>query len=228
MGDLSARNFGLLIAYWIPGFITLAGMATLSPTVAAWLAADPGPSLGGFLYSTLASLAAGMTVSAFRWAAIDTLLHSTGLPRPEWDDSKLADRLPALEYLVETHYRYYQFYGNSLVAVLFTHAAWRISAYGSALPWGWPEAGVITLGLVFLAGSRDTLRKYYRRATLLLGQPKGRRIVTNGGHPMTGEEKFTVVPSGGQVSTKGGSAPTKARSPRKKKTTKSSKVSARR
>lgn len=228
MGDLSARNFGLLIAYWIPGFITLAGMATLSPTVAAWLAADLGPSMGGFLYSTLGSLAAGMTVSAFRWAVIDTLHQYTGLPRPEWDDSKLAERLPALEYLVETHYRYYQFYGNSMVAVGFAHASWRISPFGGAVLWGWPEAGVIILGLVFLAGSRDTLRKYYRRATLLLGQPKGRRIVTNGGHPMTGEEKFTSNPSSGQVNAAGGGTTKKVHSARKKKTVKRTPVSSRR
>jgi len=193
VGDLSARNFGLLIAYWIPGFLALAGVAMLSPPVAAWLAADPGPSIGGFLYSTLASLGAGMTVSALRWAIIDTLHQYTGLPRPEWDDSKLTERLPALEYLVETHYRYYQFYGNSLVAMTLTHAAWRISAFGAAAPWGLPEAGLVLVGLVFLAGSRDTLRKYYRRATLLLGQPKGRRIVSNGGHPMKEDIKLTAV-----------------------------------
>lgn len=167
----------------------------LSPPVAAWLAADPGPSLGGFLYSTLASLTAGMTVSAVRWAIIDTFHQNTGLPRPEWDDSKLAERLPALEYLIETHYRYYQFYANSLVAMALTHAAWRLSGHGASVPWGLPEAGALLVGVVFLAGSRDTLRKYYRRATLLLGQAKGRFVVTNGGHPTASELKNNEVSS---------------------------------
>ncbi|MBI1827330.1 MAG: hypothetical protein HY287_04015 [Planctomycetes bacterium] len=193
MGDLSARNFGLLIAYWIPGFIALAGVGMLSPPVAAWLSAEPGPSLGGFLYSTMASLAAGMTVSALRWAMIDTFHHCTGLIRPEWDDSRLTERLPALEYLVETHYRYYQFYGNSFVAMVFAYSAWRFSAVGKAVSCGLPDVGVAVLASVFLAGSRDTLRKYYCRATLLLGQQKGRRVVTNGGHHVSEEVKSTMT-----------------------------------
>ena len=33
MTDVSGRNFGLLIAYVLPGFVSLCGMAELSPVV---------------------------------------------------------------------------------------------------------------------------------------------------------------------------------------------------
>ena len=118
---------------------------------------------------TLGSAAAGMTVSAVRWAVLDSILHRTGLSRPIWDDSKLSERLPAVEFLVENYYRYYQFYGNTLVAMLFGYGTWRLSGAGSATAFGWIDVGVVFIAVVFVAGSRDTLRKYYERATLLLG-----------------------------------------------------------
>lgn len=169
MEELTARNFGLAIAYLIPGFVALCGVGTMSPAVHAWLVGSPEPSVGGFLYVTLRSAAAGMTISAVRWAIIDSLLHRTGLSRPVWDDSKLAEKLSAVEFLVENYYRYYQFYANTLVAMTFWYAAWRLSSASHTTPFGWVDFGVLFIGVVFLAGSRDTLRKYYERATLLLG-----------------------------------------------------------
>jgi len=71
---LSNDNFGPLIAYLVPGTIVLLGLSQFSPAVRVWFAATPAdaPTVGGFLYLTLASLAAGMTVSALRWALVDT------------------------------------------------------------------------------------------------------------------------------------------------------------
>ena len=169
MGEISARNFGLLIAYLIPGFTALCGAGVFSPAVHAWLAGPPGPSVGGFLYVTVGSVAAGMTVSAVRWALVDSLHAVTGLRRPAWDDSKLDVKLPAFEYIVDNHYRYYQFYANSFVALLFSYVAWRVSAAGGTVAARWLDAGVMFVESVFLAGSRDALRNYYRRTSNLLG-----------------------------------------------------------
>ena len=95
MSDLSEKNFGLVIAYVVPGFVALWGVAYLSPTVASWIAASQSaaPTVAGFLYATLASLAAGLTVSAVRWALIDTLHHATGVMRPSWEFANLDERL---------------------------------------------------------------------------------------------------------------------------------------
>lgn len=169
MGDLSGRNFGLLIAYVIPGFITLWGLSWCSESVSVWLHGPgaTGPSFGGALYVVIASIGCGLLVNAVRWATVDQVHHFTGLPHPDWDDSRLQRNLEAFDYLVEHHFRYYQFYGASLVATLVAYAAWR--AAGPIESNGGAEFGVSLLAGVFLASSRDALRKYYSGTSLLLG-----------------------------------------------------------
>jgi hypothetical protein len=168
MKDLSAKNFGLLIAYVLPGTVTLTGIGAFSPTVRGWLtdSSPSGPSIGGFLFVTLASVAAGMTGSAVRWVVIDRLHHWTGVVKPHWDDSKLPERLEAFEAIVEAHYRYYQFHGNSLIALIFSYAMWR----SSLKDWpAWSDLGISLLAAIFFAVSRDNLRRYYSRTAVLLG-----------------------------------------------------------
>jgi len=183
--EVTAQNFGFLIAYILPGLVVLAALGKYSETVRSWFGASPttAPTVGGFLYVTLASVAAGMTVSAIRWLALDPLHHATGIRQPDWDFTTLQDRLNAFLAVVENHYRYYQFYGNMLVALVFF----------AVVQWPqWPSPlgrqGAFTLimfaliGLFYLA-SRDTLQKYYARTAMLLDivpQTKRREIMTNG------------------------------------------------
>ncbi len=162
MKDVTAGNFGLLVAYLLPGFVSLLAVAAYSETVQGWLAtgASSSPTVGGFLYLTLASLTAGLLVSTIRWALVDPLHHATGVRPSDWNFGSLKDRLPAFEMLVESHYRYYQFYANMLVAVILAYGAWRETCCTS---WrGWDAAFLVIAAMLFL-GLRDTLRKYYRR-----------------------------------------------------------------
>jgi len=195
--NVTARNFGLLIAYLIPGFVALWGVSFQSEAVHAWLfgeAASGGATVGGFLYVTLASVAAGMTASAIRWAVLDLLHHVTGVKSPKWNDAILERKLPAFEYVVEQHYRYYQFYGNGLVCLLVAYGAWRTSDRYAGFGLGVPDLGVLFIALVFLAGSRDALRKYYRRASVLLGGKESeenddeRKPPSNRGGKRSGED----------------------------------------
>lgn len=200
MGDLSGRNFGLLIAYVLPGFVALWGLSYPSEAVRAWLfgAELAGPGVGSVVHLFLASVACGMTASAVRWAALDWLHHRTGVPRPRWDDSRLPERLVAYEFFIEIHYRYYQFYGNTLVALFFAYSLWRRSP--SAVGFGWVDIGVVFIGGVFIAGSRDALRKYYSRTSLLLGTSESETPMTNGGHHGQGPKNPSTSKGGGQPS----------------------------
>jgi hypothetical protein len=170
VGELSDKNFGIIIAYILPGFVALWGVSYSSATVESWIGASQqgNPTVAGFCYVTLASLTAGLTVSAVRWVLVDSLHHATGIVPPAWRFAKLDDRLQGFLTLVENHYRYYQFYANMFIAAGFAYGA-RAIAEGCAF-WlhGWLAVGFLALEAVLFAGSRDTLRKYFSRTQQLL------------------------------------------------------------
>jgi hypothetical protein len=169
--EVSTNNFGILIAYLLPGFVTVWGISFFSKTVRGWLGASTlnAPTVGGFLYVTLGSIAAGLVISMVRWAILDGIHHETGIPEPKWKFSQLEDKLNAFEGLVEYHYRYYQFNSNMFLAVVFTYVAWLLSHQISFYQAGWMNLVFLFLEAVFWLGSRDTLRKYYQRTADVLG-----------------------------------------------------------
>lgn len=158
--SLSNENFGLVIAYILPGFVALWGVSYFSPTVESWIVASQqgAPSVAGFMYVTLASIGTGLTVSGVRWLIIDTLHHCTGLIRPAWKFGNLDDKLQGFLTLNEGHYRYYQFYGNMFIAAGFTYGAWLLSTGKGLRAAGWANLYFLALEIVLYANSRDTLR----------------------------------------------------------------------
>lgn len=175
MKDISNRNFGLLIAHILPGFIALCGLRPVSPTVQMWMntAADYAQpaTVGGFMYSTLASLALGMMIGAVRWFIIDWLHHQTGLARPRWDDSKLQRNLQAFDLVVEHHYRYYQCYANSIFSLLIVYGGHRWDT-GYANISMIPEALTVAALVILWSASRNSLSRYYSRALSFMDAPK--------------------------------------------------------
>jgi hypothetical protein len=171
MNTVSNENFGLVIAYVLPGFVALWGISYFSPTVASWITASQqgAPSVAGFMYVTLASIGTGLTVSGVRWLIIDSIHHLTGLMRPAWKFVNLDDKLQGFLTLNEGHYRYYQFYGNMFIAAGFTYASWLVWNGQGLRAAGWANANFVVLEIVLFANSRDTLAKYYSRVAQLLG-----------------------------------------------------------
>ena len=187
MSEVTEKNFGLIVAYMLPGFVSLWGVSHFSPTVDAWISTSKagGPSVGGFLYVTLGSLALGMTVSAIRWMVIDTIHHLTGVRRPACDFANLEERLQGFLTLVEHHYRYYQHYANTLVACALAYAC--VAAAGHLNPFEVSVSNVsfVLLEAVLFLSSRNALCRYYTRVEGLLGSScsysqKGARPMTNG------------------------------------------------
>jgi hypothetical protein len=168
MKDISDKNFGVIIAFLIPGFMLLWGLSFSSNTISVWLvksSATDAPTVGGFLYAILASLALGLLISAIRWLLVDHFLYYfTCLKRTEIDFSKLKDKdaFKAFQGVVENHYRYYQYYSNTLVAVGVSFLAylWK----GQNLPSKPVIFGVILACLTLLLASRDCLKNYHERA----------------------------------------------------------------
>lgn len=166
----SVFDFGLIIAYLLPGGLVLWGLGQIVPAVQAWLnaATIDTTTVGGFFFVALASLGGGLLASLIRWFVIDRLHHWTGLRPPHLDFAKLAERTAAFALLIEVHYKYYQFYANSLVAGAFAYICWRSQhPLQAALC---IDAVAMVLLLLLAAGSRDTLRRYYTRSGALLGE----------------------------------------------------------
>lgn len=104
-------------------------------------------------------------MSTLRWLILDTIHHHTGVESPNWNFGALQVNFNAFEGAVENHYRYYQFYGNTLLAMLAAVAS----------HWLWAERGLGYVDLViallmplYFLGSRDALKKYYARSKDIL------------------------------------------------------------
>lgn len=166
--DIIDRNFGVVIAFWLPGFLLLWGLTYSFPGLGALLPNSIGaeaPTIGGFLYVTLASLAVGLVISAVRWMVIDWLLHHVFGPRESiLDFGKLrnTEAYAVFQGAVENHYRYYQYYSNTLISVLAALITYLFIKGPCTISWPiWVGLAVTCLAL-FLA-SRDCLNKYYKR-----------------------------------------------------------------
>ena len=166
MKDLNEDSFGLLIAFLLPGFILLWGLSFTSPVVASWLTTysnEHEVAVGGFLYSTLASLALGLLISAMRWLIIDHLLEWQGINGKGLQYKKLNDKdaLAAYQAVIANHYRYYQYYSNSLVAIAGAFSAY-VFEKGSAVRWYVYLVFALLLVVLFCA-SYDALQKMYEK-----------------------------------------------------------------
>src|SRR5579862_3337065 len=127
MTETSGRQFGLLIAYVLPGFIALVGMMPIFPIVGQWLrpVTQDGLGIGPPAYALLAAISLGLILSCFRWLSIDQLHRLMGATPPKWDDKRLDSVLRGFDYLVQNHFRYYEFCGNTLIAILWTYGVNR-------------------------------------------------------------------------------------------------------
>lgn len=169
MKDITDKNFGVVIAFWLPGVILLWGLSYSYPGVSRWLNQASGsesPSVGGFLYLTLASLAVGLIVSAVRWMIVDKFLQCvTGLREPQFDFGKLKDKEAFAVFLgvVENHYRFYQYYSNTLVAVMSAFITYLI-IQGPKTISGLVWVAFIVACPALLWASYDCLKKYYSKS----------------------------------------------------------------
>lgn len=172
MNESPDRLFGLTIAYVLPGFVSLWGASSLSPVLLNWLSAAPqaNPTVASFLYTVFGSLGAGLTVSAARWAVVDSVHHHTGVPFPNPDFSQVQGKLEAFQLAIDMYYRYYQFYANMFVAIAIAGAC---RAWAGIRPTLGDLAVVVLVELLLLAASRDSLSRYYTRIAQLLGVKSG-------------------------------------------------------
>jgi hypothetical protein len=144
------------------------GLSFQLPVLNGWLGNtdQQATTIGGFLFATLVAMLFGLVASTLRWLVVDSLHHATGLPHPKWNFGRLQSKLQAFTLLEESHYRYYQFYGNMLAGSPIGYFAWRFAESR-----GWvtvADAIFVAFLILMFIGSRDTLSKYYSRVHELL------------------------------------------------------------
>jgi hypothetical protein len=180
MKEVTEKNFGLVIAFMLPGFLLLWALTFSYPNVAMWLKTPKEPeaaSVGAFLHAALASLAIGLLLSAIRYIVVDKLLERFHRTLPKLDIKKLiqADKAVAFQALVENFYRYYQYYSNTFVAVFLGYAFYLTANYHSLstkeiiVQTGF----VIVVCVLLLAASNDTFVKYRRGSHDLISEQGG-------------------------------------------------------
>jgi len=156
--------------FWFRDRVPGVGLSIVSdflPAVETWLGAgDDSPSVGGFLYGTLAALGSGLTISAIRWLTLDQFHHLTGLPAPNLNFGDLRQHFDAYQGAVENHYRYYQFYGNMLLAIALVPIGPNMHSVWLADTPGWIIGSLLIV--VYFLPSRDSLSKYYARTAAML------------------------------------------------------------
>lgn len=161
-------QFCLIVAYVLPGFVGLLGLAPLFPSIARWLRPLGTDGFSSAIYAVLAAAAIGLIVSCFRWLILDRLHALMGVKRPALDDRRLPDVLVAFDYLVQNHFRYYEFCGNTLVAIILSYTLNRVDGRYSFLDVG-TDIGVTLVSIALFAASRNALANYYSRTSRLVG-----------------------------------------------------------
>jgi hypothetical protein len=179
MKDITDKNFGPLIAFCLPGFILLLGLSRSFPEVKEWLelsASKDGASIGGFLYATLASLSLGLLLSAIRWATVDWFFHlvcrigRSPLPQIAFAELDNKDKLAAFLGVIDAHYRYFQYYSNSLVAVELAGISylWKVGR-----PSNLQLILAVALVCILALASLDCYRKFYIRGAAVTTRKVG-------------------------------------------------------
>lgn len=169
MKPVTHQSLGIAIAYLIPGFAVMAAISLHLPPVHIWLGASgpEAPTVGGFLYITVASLATGLFLNSTRGLVLDPLYHRLGVRKNAWDYSRLQSNLAAVEFVLAYQYRYYQFTGNMFLAALFAYPALELAA--STWSAARTFAAAMILSVLFFS-ARRLLDTYYRRLDEILGQ----------------------------------------------------------
>jgi hypothetical protein len=180
MKESRLGDFGLVIAFLVPGFLGFWGLAQYSPTIRRWfgIAGQSKADVGGFLFVLLSSLALGVFLSGVRWAIVDSFFafigkrwKNTKLKRPDWDEGSLREeeRRVAFDMIVRDYYRFYQFYANTFVGLAVAYTSYHFAVPGRPIL---RPIGVFVLFLVgeffLLVSAGDSLRKYHRAGEKIL------------------------------------------------------------
>ena len=171
--DKLGLNFGLIIAYLIPGFLGLIEVSQHIPMLNNIIFNTGGSpkqnnisSPSSILFILLLSLAIGIIINALAWAFVRPLVELTGVKRPSELDYKdlKNENIKIYNLVIENNFRYYQFYANVFVAVILLSQSWFVFPFFNYLI---RNFSFFIVAIVLFLAARDSLsRAYFRMYTL--------------------------------------------------------------
>ena len=160
-------NFGLVIAYLIPGFLGLYALSERVVAIKNLLGGDNKiPEKAAIVPLLVLALAIGMIINSLGWGLIRPLIALSGVRRPEkLDYTKLtASDIKVYNVIVEDNFRYHQFYSNMLVAVLLLAPLWWVRPFGANVV---RNVSFLIVVVVMFMAARDSLKRAYTRMLAL-------------------------------------------------------------
>lgn len=171
--SLFDRVFANMMAFALPGLVTLVGAATVNPVVAGWFgAASMSPTFVGFLFVLFAALALGTVVTCLRWWIFERLdIGGKRLVSPSApiNDAKRHEHQAAYEDLRFQLYYHYLAYANMSVAIPLAIAIWLSGGQANASQAAVVPVLAIPVVLAMGAGAREAIDRYVSRRRQLLG-----------------------------------------------------------
>ncbi len=152
MKHIGPMDFGNLIAYLLPGYLSLFALTYVSTRVSELfrLSFSKDAGIGTEMALLLFALTAGVSVSACRALLLDRLQVLTGIKAAPTDYRSLTDpeKRAAFSEVVTNKYRFSQFYGNGFLALLLLVG---LRTYAGISPFAnWALLALFTLALAVL------------------------------------------------------------------------------
>ena len=182
-----AIDFGVFIAYLLPGVIALYGLALVVPQLRTAVKADGQVGIGGALIVTLVALTLGGFLSLGRAVLVDATFASPlpflncassaylgGIPSvaPDYRQLFADGRRAAFLLAITNEQRPYQFCGNTALAMILLLGCWLSSLPKAILKR--PRTALVATGAVMLmialyAGARSSYYAYMRATAAVNG-----------------------------------------------------------
>jgi hypothetical protein len=168
MKAIESLDFGLIIAYVIPGFVTLYTISLYSEPVRSLLGGNTYvPQAGAIIPLIFLAIAVGIAVNALAWATLRHVIQATGVPRPDLNYALLTkEKSVAFQEIIQSDFRYYQYYTNTLTAFLLLCMGYVLRSVANRVEVLWLVATVLIVVLFF--ASRDSLQRSYSAIGALL------------------------------------------------------------
>ena len=173
--DITSTSFGLLIAYLLPGLVTLFGLSFWVPALRSMFEAfvTGASDLSLFLLVTLLSIATSLQVTLIRWVLFEELLCRRDRLSPEdFKGMSSEGHFNAFRGAVDEHYRYHQFWGSMVIALPILFIGWARESHAFASFW----TGLLLLtlflvleGLTFFGAVKAYTNYVYRARSIMKG-----------------------------------------------------------